>query len=126
MSIARYQLSALTQKALKEKNLTADEVIRKALQIKPEGFDAGEGVIFPEGTVLFTYYKDRPYGVKVVEGALIFEDWSSLNSEGEFTSLSGAAAKVTGRPTTNGWDFWRTVKLPGKNDFFPMSNFRKS
>jgi hypothetical protein len=114
--IARYQLSPITQKALKERNLTAEDVIRKALQIKPEGLEAGEGVVFPEGTDFLAWYKERPYWGKVKDGAI------SMNGE-VFTSLSGAAAKITGRPTTNGWDFWM-VKVAGKNEFVKVSSFR--
>lgn len=115
--IARYQLSALVQKVLKERNLAADAVIRDALDIKPEGFDAGEGVIFAEGTAFLAWYKERPYWGSVKNGVLV------VDGE-EFTSLSGAAAKITGRPTTNGWSFW-FIKTTGKNEFVPVSAFRK-
>ena len=46
----RYQISASVQTKLKEMNLTAEEVIRKALSIKTEGLATSEGVFFPEGT----------------------------------------------------------------------------
>jgi len=115
--VARYQLSPLVQKTLKEKNLTAEEVIRKALHIKPEGFDAGEGAFFPEGTAFLAWYKERPYWGIVKEGVLVVDGES-------FNSVSGAAAKITGRPTTNGWSFW-FIKTAGKNEFVPISEFRK-
>lgn len=114
---SRYQISTLVQKKLKELNLTAEDVIRKALDIKSEGFTPAEGVFFPEGTALLAWYKDRPHWGIVKNG--------SIDMEGEaFSSISGAAAKVTGRPTTNGWDFW-LVKMPGKNEFVPIKTFRK-
>jgi hypothetical protein len=114
---ARYQVSPFIQKVLRERNLTAEDVLRKALNIKPEGLDAGDGVIFPEGTAFLKWYKERPYWGHVRDGA--------FEMEGEkFSSLSGAAAKITGRPTTNGWDFWM-VKIAGKNEFVQASSFRK-
>lgn len=113
----RFQLSALVRKALAEKNLSADEIIRKALGLKAEGLSTSEGVFFPEGTAFLAWYKDRPHWAVVKEGEITFEDKS------RFTSVSGAAAKITGRPTTNGWDFW-LVKLPGKTAFVPIAELR--
>lgn len=106
----RYSLSTTVQRELKAKNLTADEVLREALHIKNEGFIAGDKY-FPEGTVFVAYYKERALSAKVKNGA--------IECDGEtFTSLSGAAAHFTGRPTTNGWDFW-SVRVPGKSEFIP-------
>jgi hypothetical protein len=113
----RYQISSLVQNKLKELNLTAEEVIRTALKIKPEGL-AAEGVLFPEGTAFLAWYKDRPHWGIVKDGAIEIE-------KEKFTSVSGAAAKITGRPTTNGWAFW-LIKQPGKNEFIPIANFRKA
>lgn len=113
----RFQLSAMVQKALTEKKLTADEVIRKALGLKSEGLATSEGVFFPEGTAFLAWYKERPHWAVIREGEITFEDGS------HFASVSGAAAKVTGRPTTNGWDFW-LIKVPGKNSFVPIADFR--
>jgi hypothetical protein len=113
---ARYQISPLVQKRLKEMNLTADEVIRKALDIKAEGLSTSEGVFFPEGTAFLAWYKDRPHWGIVKEGAIEIEGKS-------VPSVSAAAAVVTGRPTTNGWSFWM-IKLPGKNEFVPIMSFR--
>lgn len=117
---ARYQISPLVQKRLKEMNLTADEVIRKALDIKAEGLSTSEGVHFPEGTVFLAWYKDHAHVARVKEGNIVVDGRPSDS----FNSVSGAAAAITGRPTTNGWSFW-TVKLPGKNDFSPIMSFRK-
>ena len=114
----RFQLSALVQRKLRELDLTVEEVVRKALDIKGEGFDAGDGVHLPEGTVLLAWYKDNAYTGRVKEGELTVEGKG-------FTSLSGAAASITGRPTTNGWDFWLSVKFPGKNEFVPLKSLRK-
>lgn len=113
----RFQLSTLVQKKLRELDLTADDVIRKALDIKAEGFDAGEGVVFPEGTHFLAWYKDRPYWGTVKAGEIHIEGKT-------YSSLSGAAAHVTGRATTNGWSFWM-IKVPGKNEFAPVASFRK-
>ena len=112
----RYQVSAPVQKKLREMELTADDVIRKALDIKPEGLTTIEGVFFPEKTAFLAWYKDEPHWGMVKEGAIVIDGEN-------FTSVSGAAAKVTGRPTTNGWDFW-LIKLPGKNEFVPIKSFR--
>jgi len=111
-------LSAIVQKKLRELDLTAEDVIRKALDIKAEGFDAGEGVFFPEGTALLAWYKDKFHEARVTEGSLV------VNGH-EFTSISGAAAEITGRKTTNGWDFWISVKFPGKNELTPLKSLRK-
>lgn len=118
---SRFQLSTRVQLKLKEMGVTAEEVLRKALDIKAEGFDAGEGVHFPEGTVLIAWYKDNPYIGRVKEGALHVD---GVNGKG-FNSLSGAAASITGRPTTNGKDWWNSVKLSGKNEFVPLKNLFK-
>lgn len=117
MALPRFQLSPAVQKALTERNLTADEVIRKALNVRPEGLDAGEGVVFAEGTNFLAWYKDRPYWGVVKDGNLVVDGHS-------FSSVSGAAAKITGRPTTNGWSFWM-VKIPNKNEFVPIMQLRK-
>ena len=114
----RFQLSALVQKKLKDMDLSADDVIRKALDIKAEGFDAGEGVFFPEGTRFLAWYKDRPYWGTVKNGNIVIDGKP-------FSSVSGAAASVTGRPTQNGWAFWM-IALPNKNEFVPIASFRKS
>jgi hypothetical protein len=112
----RYEISPQLMKILRERNLTAEEVIRKALGIKAEGLNA-EGVFFPEGTAFLAWYKDNAHVGRVKEGAI------EINGK-RFTSVSGAAASVTGRPTTNGWSFWM-VKLPGKNEFQNISTFRE-
>jgi hypothetical protein len=112
----RYQISSLVQNKLKELNLTAEDVIRKALNIKVEGIIT-DGIAFPEGTVFLSWYKDAAHTARVKEGSIIINGKS-------VTSVSAAAAVVTGRATTNGWDFW-TVKLPAKNEFIPIKTFRK-
>lgn len=115
---SRYQLSSEVMSRLLELGVTADEIMRAALKIDTSGFEAAEGLIFPEGTAFLTWYKERPHWGIVKKGA--------IEIEGErLTSVSGAAAKVTGRPTTNGWAFW-LVKVPGKNEFTPIANFRKT
>lgn len=114
---SRFQISPILQKRLREANLTAEEVIRKALDIKPEGFTTAEGPHFPEGTAFLAWYKDEPYTARVKDGSVV------INGEA-FTSLSGAAAKITGRATTNGWDFWGLVKMPNRNEFVALKELR--
>jgi len=111
MSDSRYSLSPIVQRELKNRDLSADEVIREALRIKNEGFTAGKDKYFPEGTVFIAWYKNRALSAVVKNGALEVEGK-------EYSSLSAAAAHYTGRPTTNGWDFW-SVRLPGKSEFIP-------
>lgn len=110
MPESRYILSSIVRRELKQRNLTADEVLREALNIKTEGFTAGDK-FFPEGTVFIAWYKNKPLSATVKNGM--------LHAEGkEYSSLSAAAAHYTGRPTTNGWDFW-SVRVPGKAEFIP-------
>lgn len=110
-------ISPAVAKALKDAKLNADEVLRKALNIKPEGLITIEGITFPEGTVFMAWYKDRPYWAKVEGGAI------EIMGE-RFTSVSGPASKITGRPT-NGWDFWQ-CRFPGKSTFVKLSSLRRS
>lgn len=115
---ARFKLSEQVQKRLVELDLTAEEIIRKVLDLKREGFDAGYGVVLSEGTHLLAWYKERPYGAVVKDGFIMMEGKV-------YDSLSGAAGAITGRPTTNGWAIWM-VKAAGKNEFIPILNMRKS
>ncbi len=117
MGSNRFELSSLVQKRLREQNLNADDVLRKALDIRPEGFLTSEGILLPEGTVLLAWYKERAISAIIREGMITLEGKT-------FSSLSGAAAKITGRPTTNGWAFW-TVKQPGQREFIEISKLRK-
>jgi hypothetical protein len=104
------KLSPAVQRELKQRNLTADEVLREALEIKLEGLISGNK-FFPEGTVFLAWYKNKPLSAIVQNGALV--------AEGKpYSSLSAAAAHYTGRPTTNGWDFW-SVRVPGQTGFLP-------
>lgn len=106
----RYSISPIVQRELKARNVTADEVLRDALKIKNEGFTSGEK-FFPEGTVFIAWYKNRALSAMVKDGC--------IEVDGKpYSSLSGAAAHFTGRPTTNGWDFW-SVRVPGKAEFIP-------
>lgn len=108
-------VSDAVHKALEESGRDADSILREVLKVKSEGLAAAEGVVFPEGTAFLAWYKDRPYWGHVRDGM--------LEIQGErFTSVSGAAKKVTRRPT-NGWDFW-TAKLPGTADFVRISKLR--
>lgn len=106
----RYSVSSIVQRELKQRNLTADEVLRDALNIKTEGFTSGNRY-FPEGTVFIAWYKGSARSALVRNGVLEVEGKA-------YSSLSAAAARYTGRPTTNGWDFW-SVRVPGKAEFIP-------
>lgn len=108
-------LSSPIVKALDAVGMTADEFLRSALNIKPDGLLTAEGVLFPEGTAFLAWYKDRAYWAHVRNGAL------ELMGE-RFASVSSAAGKITHRPT-NGWDFWQ-AKLPGKSDFVKLTTLR--
>lgn len=108
----RFTLTLTVQKQLKAKNLTADEIIRRALNIKAEGFTTSDGKYLPEGTVLIAWFKNKALSAIVKDGA--------IDAEGKsYSSLSAAAAHYTGRATTNGWDFWY-AKLPAKSEFIPV------
>jgi hypothetical protein len=103
-----FQISSIVKKELSQKNLSADELLRKALDLKTEGFTSG-GKHFSEGTVFLAWYKNKALAALVKNGA--------IEVEGKFySSLSAAAAHYTGRPTTNGWDFWY-FREPGKSEF---------
>ena len=108
-------VSPMVAKALLEKGMSADDILRKALGVTVGGMAAAPGVIFPEGTALMTWYKDRPYWGHVRDGA--------IEMMGErFPSVSAAAVRITNRPM-NGWDFWE-AKLPGTRDFVRISTLR--
>lgn len=109
----RFEITPVVQKILKEKNLSADDVLRKALNVKVEGFTTPDGVHFPEGSVLIAWYKGNAVSAVIKSGSIEI-------GEKKFTSLSAAAAHYTGRATTNGWDFW-FVRSPGKTEFVPAS-----
>lgn len=115
---SRFELSQAVQKRLKELNLNADDVIRKAIGMTVDGYTTSDGTYFPEGTVFISWYKDKACSAIVKNGALTIEGKN-------FNSLSSAAAHYTGRPTTNGWGFW-SVKLPGKPDFVLADTLKKS
>lgn len=111
------QLSPAVRKKLKELDLTAEEVVRKALNIQT-GFNAGAGVFFPEGTRFLWWYKDEPHGGIVKDGTLVIKGKP-------YTSVSSAASSITGRPTTNGWSYW-LINIPGEENYVPIANFRRS
>lgn len=119
----RNSISPLVQKRLKEMDLFADDVLRKALNVKAEGLMTSEGVFFPEGTKFISFYKDGGkdgmYTGTVKDGVIVMK-----HTGNSFTAVSGAAADVTGRAQTNGWAFW-LVKLPGKNEVVPIASLRK-
>ena len=108
-------VSPAVTKSLDAVGMTADDFLRQALNIKNGEFTA-DGVVFPEGTAFLAWYKERAYWGHVKGGVLEFMGE-------QFTSVSSAAVKVTGRPT-NGWDFWQ-CKLPGKSEFVRISKLRQ-
>jgi hypothetical protein len=110
----RLKLSPAIIKRLKEQNLTAEDVLRKALNLKSEGFTTPDGKHhFPEGTVFMAWYKSRALSALVKNSRIEVEGKS-------YSSLSAAAAHYTGRPTTNGWDFWY-CRPPGQSAFVQVS-----
>lgn len=116
MSRNTFEISVAVRKALKAANLTADAVLREALGIKNEGLVTSEGVTFPEGTIFVAWYKEKSWGAIVKNGLLDIDGKT-------FTAVSGAAAHITGRPTTNGWAFWH-CKFPGKNEFVSIASLK--
>lgn len=111
MKTNRLHISSTVQRELKTRNLTVDGVLREALNIKTEGFTTPDGKYFPEGTVFLAWYKEKALSAKATKGA--------IEVEGKrYSSLSAAAAHFTGRPTSNGWDFW-LARVPGKLGFVP-------
>lgn len=109
-----FTVSPAVAKALAASKKSAEEILRAALGVMPEGLEA-DGVTFPEGTAFLAWYKDRPYWGHVKEG--------SIEMMGErFPSVSAAAVKITGRPT-NGWDFWQ-CKFPNSGEFVRISKLR--
>lgn len=114
----RYEISVAVKKALKTADLTADGVLREALGIKLEGLTTSEGVYFPEGTVFLAWYKEAAHIGVIKDGCIDIKG-------AIFSSVSGAAGHITGRPTTNGWAFW-FVKLPGKSEFVPIIKLREA
>lgn len=117
MLLSRYKLSLPVQKRLKAKNLTAENVIRKALGMD-EGWTSTDGAYFPNDTVFMKRlpYKGRMCGAVVKDGKLMIENKS-------FTSLSAAAAHYTGLETTNGWG-WFDVRFAGEEKWLPASKFK--
>jgi hypothetical protein len=117
MSTNLFQLTPTVKKALLKAGLSVDAILRDALKITESGFTAHNGVVFPEGSILVAWYKERALSAIIKQGA--------IEADGEvFNTLSGAAAHFTGRPTTNGWGFW-LVRLPGETNFRPISELRK-
>ena len=107
-----YFLSAQVKKELRRLNFNADELLRKALAMPNEGFLTSDGKRLPEGTILVAWFKGKAIDATIRNGMINAGDKS-------YSSLSGAAAHFTGRPTTNGWDLWY-AKLPTRREFIPV------
>lgn len=108
-------LSDTVVKALIDLGLSADAVLREVLNIHEAGFTT-EGVTFPEGTYFRTWYKDRPYWGIIKNGAIEMQGK-------QFNSVSAAAASITGRPTTNGWEFWE-CRFPKRSDWIRIGKLK--
>ena len=99
------------EERLKELNLDAEEqarrrgAIHKALEVNQEGF-VSKDLVLPEGAILIGVCKGELKQAVARKGLL----W--VDGEG-FSAISSAAAKVTGRPTTSGWEFWERAYIPG-------------
>ena len=109
------QLSEPVITALMDLGLTADTVLREVLSIRDVDFTT-EGVTFPEGTYFRTWYKERPYWGVIKDGAIEIQGL-------RYTSVSAAAAKITGRPTTNGWEFWE-CRFPKHSDWIRIGKLK--
>jgi hypothetical protein len=113
------RISAEVEKQLRATNQNADEILRKALDIKPQGLEIADGLNLPEETVLLVWYKEKAISALIKNGQVVTADGKA------FTSVSGAAGHITGRPTTNGHTFW-LVRFPGRNEFVSLTEARKS
>jgi hypothetical protein len=117
MSTNLFQLTPTVKKAVQKAGKSVDDILRDALNITESGFTAHNGIYFPENTILVAWYKERALSA-VIRAGMIEADGK------QFSTLSGAAAHFTGRPTTNGWGFW-LVRMPGETGFAPISELRK-
>lgn len=109
------KISNAVAQALNSVGMSADEFLRHALNVNDGALVTPDGVMFPEGSAMLAWYKDRPYWGHVVNGM--------IDIDGErFRSVSAAAVHITKRPT-NGWDFWQ-CRLPGKSEFVRISRLR--
>ena len=95
---------------------TADELLREALLQKSDGLVTKEGVIFPNGTALLSWYKDRAYYANVSDG--------TIEIMGEHVDTMSAAAQMVTKGRVNGWEFWK-CRRPGDAEFIPVKNLRK-
>lgn len=111
------QISDAVAAALEARRTTADAFLRQAFDIKEPGLDLEGGVHLPNGTKFAGWFKDKPVGGVVQDGAMVIEGH-------RFTSPSGAAKHVAGRPV-NGWEFWE-VKVPGAMVWVPLDSLRTS
>lgn len=117
--VKRVKLSADVERALANRAVDLDSILRNALGLSAKSMTTPEGTELPEGTDFLAWYgpAGRPFWGKLKDG--------QIEMFGErFPTVSAAAAKITGRPTTNGWEFWQ-VKLPGQTRFVPIMELRK-
>lgn len=97
---------------LEKLNLSPDEKAKrrkaayKLMAIEPDGWHDSE-VALNEGAWMIGVIEGDLRQTIASKGLLWIGDKS-------FTSMSGAAAEATGRPTQSGKSFWRIVFRPGK------------
>ena len=111
----QFAISPTVKRAVRSAGVTVDDLLRETLGLKDRGFTSN-GVYFAEGMIFGGWYKERPVTAIIKNGAIEVDGKT-------FSSFSGAAAHVTGRPTTNGWAFW-FVKHRGQ--FVPIIQKRNA
>ena len=116
--MAAIAVSPLVFRRLREEKISAETILRAALNIKSEGFTASDGTHFPEGTAFVAWYKERALSAIVRDGKIVCDGKP-------YSSLSAAAAHFTGRATTNGWTFW-FHKVQGGTAFLPIKRAVKA
>jgi hypothetical protein len=110
--MATISLSPLLARRLREEKVSAETILRAALNIKTEGYTASEGTHLPQHSLLIGVYKTKAVTATIEDGKIVCEGKP-------YSTLSAAAAHYTGRPTTNGWNFW-LHRLPGTAAFLPI------
>ncbi len=95
--------------------MTRRQAMYQALGLKQSGF-ISKDLRLEEGSILIGVFKGQLSQAVVRDGQL----W--VDGEG-FTALSSAAAKVTGRATTSGWEFWEKAWMPSRG-FVELAELR--
>lgn len=102
---------AKIKKLFNELNLSPEDAVEALKTVKVEGITI-DGVHFPEETAFLFWYKRNMYITRVKEGFLVNDN----APDESFTSLNGAAAKITGLKTTNGREAFRYFIYPNTTE----------